>query len=185
MRFLTGLLVGVVLLSAPLAAQASRPLRFGVGGGMTFVTGEDRDVYKDGFNVQGTISLDIPSVQLAARFDLMYHRLSSKEQSFGDSLVFGDFSVIAGALSAVYAFSPGASVQPFVSGGFGLYRSEADAVLYGRPVSGSATDFGIVGGLGLQFTAGRVRPYVEARVHNIFGEGGSAQIYPVTVGLLF
>ena len=185
MRCSAAIGVGVVLLSTPLVAQTSRPFQFGIGGGMTFVTGEDRDFYKDGFNVQGTVSVDVPSLQIAARFDLMYHRLAGKEAAVGDSLVLGDFSVLAGALSAVYAFSPGASVRPFVSGGFGVYRSEAEAVLYGNPVSGSATDFGIVGGFGLQFTAGRVRPYVEARVHNIFGDGGSEQLYPITVGVFF
>lgn len=59
------------------------------------------------------------------------------------------------------------------------------AVHYGQPVEGSSTDFGLTGGVGLAFPVGRMQGRVEARLHNIFGEGSSAQMYPLSTGVMF
>lgn len=174
----------------PLQAQNTRPLQFGLGGGVTLIAGEDRDFYKDGFNLQGGASYEVPALNITTRLDVMYHRLAGRNVGDGssepDTLLIGDFNTIAGVLSASYhLLSSTHPLRPYVNFGLGLYRSEQDATLYGRAVSTTATDFGLAGGLGVSYAVRRARFFAESRVHNIFGDGGSARIYPITVGAMF
>lgn len=191
-RIALSLFAAMLFVPVSLWGQSSRPFELGIGGGITFVTGDDRDFYKDGFHLQGSVGLDIPVWGLAARLDVMYHKLPGKDVSdqtvpgAPDTLFVGDFSTIAGALSALYYLTAAeTSVRPYINFGIGLYFSEQDAVKYEQPVSGSSTDFGLVGGLGLRFGLGPLSAFAEARIHNIFGDGGSAQIYPLTIGAMF
>ncbi len=178
--------------AVPLQAQSTRPLKLGLGGGVTLIAGGDRDFYKDGFNVLGSASYDFPGLNIETRLDVMYHRLAGRnlsdqsDPSGPDTLLIGDFSTIAGALTASYYLSSVTrALRPYVNFGFGLYRSEQDVVHYDQPKSASATDFGLVGGFGVSFAVRRARLFAETRIHNIFGDGGSARFYPVTVGAMF
>ncbi len=184
-------LIGL-LVASPLAAQSSAPIKLGLGGGLTAIAGEDRDFYKDGFNVQGMASYDLSSVPLTARLDVMYHRLGGRNLSdqsdpnLPDTLLIGSFSTVAAALTASYQLTSYARpVQPYVNFGLGLYRSEQNGTLYNQPATATSTDLGLVGGLGISFGTGGSRFFAEARVHNIFGDGGSGRIYPFTVGGMF
>lgn len=168
----------------PLGGQVPRPVQIGLGAGLTLLTGEDRDFWNDGFHAQGTVTVNLPTLPIGLRAEVAYHRVGSKDRSTGsaDTLVLGDLSVVAGIASVVYHFSPPASpVRPYVLVGAGLFRTEADAVLYGTSVSGSSTDFGMALGVGARF--GRL--FAEGRLLNIFGDGDSAQLYPLTVGVVF
>lgn len=186
MRSLVLLVTPALFIASAAVAQTARPLRVGVGGGMTFVTGEDRDFFKDGFNFQGRLQYNLPALPLGIRLDVMYHKLPSKDQSSGDTLVVGDLDFIAGALNAVYTLSAAQNtLRPYITGGLGLYRAEAKGVLYGQDVSGSSTDFGITGGVGLSLRFSSLEAFAEARIHNIFSEGESAQMYPLVLGLMF
>lgn len=179
----------LVFTAGTLAAQERRPTRFGVGAGMTLLTGEDRDFFKDGLNVHGSLAVPLRRAGLDLRFDLGYHRIGGKGRFTApppsDSLQLGDFNVIALTAGVQYYPSAGLRARGYLIGGLGLYRTEANAVHYGQDVQGSSTDFGVTGGVGLSLPLGRMRGFVEARLHNIFGEGSSAQMYPVTVGVMF
>lgn len=184
------LLLCVLLLTAgTLAAQERRPTSFGLGAGMTFLTGEDRDFFNDGLNVHGSLAVPLRRAGLDLRFDLGYHRIGGKDRFTApppsDSLQLGDFNVIALTAGVQYAPSASLGTRVYLVGGLGLYRTEAKAVHYGQAVQGSSTDFGMTGGVGLSVPLGRMRGFVEGRFHNIFGEGSSAQMYPVTVGVMF
>ena len=177
--------------AAPLGAQVPRPVQLGIGIGLTLLTGEDRDFFSDGFNAAGNVTVNIPAARIGLRAEVMYQALRGKDRGLGppggpDTLVLGDFNVVAGIASLVYHLSPPLSpARPYVLLGGGLFRTEADAVYYGTPVSGSSTDFGIAVGAGVRFRVGGVRLFAEGRLHSIFGEGESARVYPVTVGVVF
>jgi hypothetical protein len=163
-------------------AQTPRPFRLSLGGGMTFVTGEDRTYFSDGFNIAGAVRVNVPAAGIGLRFEVSYSDIGSKdEMDMGDTLVLGDFNVIGGTVSAMYNLGLPAPTRPYILFGGGMFRTEASATLYGTPRNGATTDFGVTAGLGMNFRAG----YIELRVHNIFGDGGSARLYPVTVGLIF
>lgn len=174
--------------ASPGRAQTPRPFRLSLGGGMTLLSGEDRTYFNNGYNVAGAVRIAVPAAGIGLRFEVSYSGIGSKDVSNpGDTLVLGDFSVLAGTVAATYELSrvPGAPTRPYVLFGGGMFRTEADATLYGQPANGSSTDFGITAGIGLNFRLGGLQAYAEARLHNIFGEGDSATLYPLTVGLVF
>jgi Outer membrane protein beta-barrel domain len=74
-------------------------------------------------------------------------------------------------------------LRPYLLAGLGIYnyRLRGDDV----PSTGdfNRTDFGLSGGLGLNFDLGRVGLFAESRYHNVFSEGSNLQYIPVTIGL--
>jgi hypothetical protein len=188
-RFGSLLACALLVATGTLGAQTSRTVNVGLGAGLTLLTGEDRDFFKDGLNLQASVAVPLRSAGIDLRFDLGYHRIGGKDRFTApppsDTLQLGDFNVIALTASAQYYPSPAAPARMYLIAGFGLYRLEAKAVHYGQAVEGSSTDFGAAGGVGVSFRLGGMRGFVEGRIHNIFGDGGSAQLYPVTVGVLF
>jgi hypothetical protein len=75
--------------------------------------------------------------------------------------------------------------RPYVLFGPGLFRVEQEGVLYDQPVSGAQSRFGISAGGGVAFPVGPLAAFAEARVHNVFADGGSARLYPIVVGVQF
>ena len=191
--FLLALATGAFVHAATLSAQSPvRPFSLGIAGGPTFVTGEDRDFYKIGWHVQGSVGVPIPGWSMALRADAMYHRVPGRNRSTQtvagapDTLFIGDLSLLGFTANALlYTGSPTSLVRPYIIAGFGPYRIENKAVLYGQAVTATATKMGVAGGIGISLNALVTRLYAEARVHNVFAEGGSARVYPLTVGFLF
>jgi hypothetical protein len=174
------------------AAQGHRPFDLALSGGPTFLTGADRGFYKVGYHGQISALVPIHAAGFTLRADAIYLDVPGRDRSTQtvagapDTLLIGDLNVFGGALSAVvYPGSPSASVRPYLNVGGGLYRVESEGILYGQKVSGTETKFGVLGGVGVTFPVGRTRAFAEARVHNIFADGGSARIYPVSLGLIF
>ena len=178
---------------AALSAQTPvRPFTLGIAAGPTFVTGEDRDFYRTGFHAQGSIGVPLPGLSMALRADVMYHRVDGRDRSTQtfpggpDTLLIGDLNLLGFTANALfYTGSPTSLVRPYVIAGVGPYRVENKAVLYGQHVSASATKLGVNGGIGISVNALVTRLFAEARVHNVFVEGGSARVYPLTVGFSF
>lgn len=178
--------------AVPLAhAQTPRPFRLGLAGGATFLGGEDRDFFHDGFHVAGSVRINVPAAQIGLRLEGAYSGIGGRNKSTQmtpggpDTLLLGDFNVLSGTISASYDLAPPSPTRPYLLVGGGIFRTEAEAVKYGQPVSGTATDFGLTAGLGLNFHLGGMAAFAEARVHNIFGDGGSARLYPLSVGVVF
>jgi hypothetical protein len=191
--FLIALAVGGAVSVGPLSAQTPlRPFTIGISGGATFVTGEDRDFYNTGYNAQGSIGIPLPGLSMALRIDAMYHKIPGQNRSTQtvagapDTLFIGDLSLLGFTANAqFYTGSPTSLVRPYVIAGAGPYRIENKGVLYGQNVSASATKMGVTGGIGVTVNALATRLFAEARVHNVFADGGSARVYPLTVGFFF
>jgi hypothetical protein len=178
-------------------AQTTRPFSFELGGGASFLAGNDRTFYHDGYHVQAGISIPVSAVsrQLSLGANVFYNSFRGKGVSDQtvpggpDTLRLGNFSVLAGTVSARWLFidpTPVArGIAPYLTLGGGVYRIESEAELYGRHVSGSDTKPGATMGLGLAFPLAGTSAFVEARVHDVFTEGGSAKLYPLTFGIRF
>ncbi|MDZ7631797.1 MAG: hypothetical protein U5K74_10735 [Gemmatimonadaceae bacterium] len=76
-------------------------------------------------------------------------------------------STIAGAKDATFV--------PYVIGGVGVYNG----------TEGIGTKFGINGGGGVTFKLSGFDAFAEARFHNIFTDGFSSRIIPVSFGINF
>ena len=175
--------------------QIAHPLQFVLGGGASFLVGDDRKFYHDGYNVQAGFSMATPNPQLSVDATVFYHGFKGKGVSdqvvagAPDTLRLGDFSVLAGTIGARWRLTDAARsasrLVPYLAFGGGVYRIESEAQLYGQHVSGADTRAGITTGLGLSFPLGASTGFVEARVHKVFVSGGSSNLYPLTFGVRF
>jgi hypothetical protein len=156
--------VAVLAWAAPLSAQG---VRFGAAAGPTFILEEDGGT---DFHALGTVafggSADRP---LSFRVDGMYQ--------LGD-----EADILDGTANAVYSFdvSEETRFRPYLIGGVGVYNINPDA-------GDSSTEFGINAGAGFNVPVGQgtTRLFGEARFHNVFREGESLNLLPITLGIMF
>jgi Outer membrane protein beta-barrel domain len=93
--------------------------------------------------------------------------------------------VLNANLSGILEFPMGTTgnIRPYLLAGAGVYSHK----LHGNDVAvgagDSQTDFGVSGGLGLNFDVGRFGLFAESRFHNVFANGSDLQYIPMTVGV--
>ena len=161
------------------AQAGSRPFSLGISGGASFPVGEGSDGVDMGFNVTGHLAVQ-PSVSpVGLRFDLGYNRWAV--DGFDANV-----RTISGTANAMFMLpaSSGSSIRPYISGGLGLYNSGVS----GDDVpdnTDSETDFGLNGGVGIDFGLSGLATFVEARYHTIFTEGSRTSFIPVVFGIRF
>jgi len=165
-----GLAVGMaaammaLTVAAPVEAQG---LRFGAGGGPTFNLEEGGGT---DFHALGTLafggSADRP---VGFRVDGTY--------TLGDAA-----DIVHGSGNVVYNFSVSEDTRfrPYLIGGGGVYYLD-------REVGDGTTEFGINAGAGFNVPIGQgnSRLFGEARFHNVFTEGESFNLFPITLGIMF
>lgn len=174
--------------AVPASAQlASSPMRFGVVGGGTFPVGNLSHASASGWNAGALVELGLPLVPLGFRVEGVWHQLGSKDGTFFDpgsglTSTSEKARVVAVTLDATYAFGPQPIIKPYIIGGVGGYNVRFE------PSSGGAfseTRFGINFGAGLRVQLTGFSTFVEARWHDIFTTGTSAQMLPIDVGVTF
>lgn len=169
MRRLAIGLTAAVLLAWTGAAPLDAQVRFGVAGGPTFSL---EDGGGTDFHGLGTLafggSADRP---VSFRVDGMYQ--------LGDGA-----DVLSGTGNVVYSFSVSDETRfrPYLIGGGGVYNFNPD-----DDFIDSSTEFGINAGAGFTVPIGQgaTRLFGEARFHNIFTEGESTNLLPVSIGVMF
>ena len=159
------------------AVEAQSPIRFGIAGGLTLPTGDDKDFFDNGFHGQVMLGFGMMALPVKLRADLSYHSFGGKENTLADG---ADARVISGAVNAIVGMG-GIGVKPYLTGGLGMYNQKVEA--FGEDVT--ETDFGINGGVGIEFSLTGMSTFLEARYVNIFSEGESTGIIPITFGILF
>ena len=193
------MLVGVAAVLAlavaggtPVAAQVavSSPVRFGVTGGLTVPTGSLSDYSGTGWNAGALVDVGFPLLPLGFRVDAMWQQLPGKLASDGLSTA---TRFIDGTLNATYSFGGLSAVNFYFIGGLGVYNVRMEARQTTYPPAGaftqtttsSETRFGLNGGAGVRFRLSGMSTFIEARWHDVFTSGRSAQIVPVSVGIVF
>ena len=171
----------VTLLAAPsLSAQGNR---FALGGGATFPTGDYGDIAKTGWHATGSINFGRHDSRFGFLIDGTYSELGLKDT--------GTFEVrhqwIYGTGNLVFRFKRAGSSKfnPYIIGGGGVYHSKGigkDIDLFGDT---SATDFGVNGGLGLNYGLTGIVLYLEARYHTVFSDPSNNNFIPITIGIRF
>jgi hypothetical protein len=176
MKRLTSLFaaVAVMVIMSAGVAEAQSPIRFGIAGGLSVPTGDAGDGFENGFHGQVMLGFGMMMLPVKLRADLSYHSFGGKDGTFFEG---ADQRVISGALNANIGMG-GIGVKPYLSGGLGVYNSKVED-LEGQ------TDFGINGGVGLEFTLTGMSTFLEARYVNVFTEGESTAFIPITFGILF
>ncbi|MDQ2766167.1 MAG: porin family protein [Gemmatimonadota bacterium] len=169
--------LAVLLCTWSLSAQSVdiRPVRFGIMAGATVPVDLLSDATGTGFNIGALVSIRIPRVPLSVRIDGQWHQLGGSGPTANCSFTPGggdycpepiDFRVIDGTADLVYTFRDALPTNFYVIAGGGVYRERAVAPADNNS-RGSATKFGVNGGVGLNVKLGTIGGFLEARYHNI------------------
>jgi opacity protein-like surface antigen len=169
--------VAMAIVMSASAVEAQSPIRFGLAGGLSLPTGEDKDIIKTGFHGQIMLGFGMIALPVKLRADLSYHSFDGKDEPFLED---ASFRIISGALNAIVGMG-GIGVKPYFTGGLGMYNGKLE--ILGE--EDSVTDFGLNGGLGLEFSLTGMSTFLEARYIHIFTEEEATQIIPITFGILF
>ena len=173
---------------APAArAQAVHPFSFGLSAGGAFLTGNDRDSWRDGFAAQGTLALGFPVLPVQLRADLGYQTFQGRATGTGPTATgVGDLTVWSGTLSLV-ARSTGSwgIVRPYLAAGGGVYRTGVDDIVAGQTRHENKTGGGLTGALGVTVPVAGINAFFEGRLHSFSLEGNSLRTYPVVAGFMF
>jgi len=197
------LAVAAIALSASVAqaqtAVTTRPYTFGVSAGVSIPSGDlsskDQDAEtiggaQTGFNVNGILGYESPSLPFGIRAELMYNRFGVDKDYLGGADA--DYSVLGGNVNAVFNLGTGMAARPYVIAGVGYSQLKVTVDAGGADVSSSKSGVGFNGGLGLRFPLGAMSTFVEARYHYIMTEDKNAdipvsntQFIPISFGVMF
>ena len=162
------------------SAQAQRMYSVGVSAGAAMPTGDFGEAASMGYNVTGSLGLNVAALPVSFRLDGMLNQFSLKDFDEVGARVLGANANVMYAL-------PGVAVRPYVIGGAGMYNIKAT----GDNVEGEAqTEFGLNGGLGAQFSLSGFKTFAEARFHHVMSKDDETgapnmQFSPISFGIMF
>jgi len=147
-----------------------------------------------GFTVVGSIGFKRVSSPIGFRVEAQYTRLGlDEDMRFGGGgapeVADGHVGILSGTGNLVLAAPVARVLRPYLIGGLGIYRLSSEIGHNGSvsnnpyTPSRSETSFGLNGGAGLELAVGKLRTFVEARLHSVFTEGEQANFVPVTIGV--
>jgi hypothetical protein len=171
-------IAAILSISTVAQAQDAKGARFGISGGLTVPIGSLGDGYGSGFNLQGHATIKPSSFPLDLRGDAGFWTNSGKTVRVGGiSGSNPSLTLFTVNGNVVYNFegAKDATFVPYVLGGAGIYTGNRSF----------GTHFGINGGGGVTFKLAGFDAFVEGRLHNVFGDGGSARLIPVSFGIMF
>lgn len=174
--------IGTLCAASSLWGQGNR---FALGGGATFPTGSYKDVANTGWHGTGSINFGRHDSRFGLLVDGTYAELGLDAETPTGSLDVRQ-QWMYGTGNLVYRFKRAgeSKAQPYIIAGGGVYHSKGigkDADLFGDT---SSTDFGVNGGVGLNYTFRGIVPFIEARYHTVFSDPDTHFI-PLTVGIRF
>ena len=183
---IAGLLLALFVFPSYALAQREDQFVWGIGGGATFPAGYAEDNHKTGAHGLALFGIGSVDSPFGIRFDGLYTSLGDGNSNGlpvnqGEARV---FSIMGNGLVSIY----GSNRRIYAIGGIGGFWYNPD----GQGTS-SVNDFVMGGGLGIWMP--RINGFLEARWLNMYralpdpvtGLKGkkSAQLYPVTLGIIF
>ncbi|HYW30459.1 MAG TPA: outer membrane beta-barrel protein [Gemmatimonas sp.] len=178
---LFGLAALVALPAAVSAQESTRPVSFGVSGGLSLPVGDFGEGSDAGFNGTAHLMFKPASfTNLSLRADLGYDRFAVKNLDLNTRII-----SLSG--NAIYAFpqtNPGI-VRPYVLGGVGGYNAKVTGEDLDGDLDDASTNLGVQGGGGINFQLSGFATFIEAKYVNIFTEGNSTGFIPITFGIRF
>ncbi len=148
---------------------------FWLGAGVTMPQGDYGDLASMGFHGMGAVSFGLGAGPLGVRVEGVYHRTSLEND------VDGNTSIIGGMANLMYSFTTAGTVKPYLLGGAGYFKADAEVTGFG---SFDESDLGFGGGGGVTFAMGGTTLFAEVRYITVGGDV-EADFLPITVGLKF
>ncbi|MBC7842617.1 MAG: hypothetical protein H7099_09900 [Gemmatimonadaceae bacterium] len=179
-RILVGAAVFAAMVgtASSVQAQSTSGPQFGISGGLNLPIGDIGNGFSTGFNLQAHASAKPSSFPLGLRGDAGLWTLGGKTVSSGGiSGSNPSLTLFTVNGNVVYNFegAKDATFVPYIIGGAGIYSGNRNF----------GTQFGVNGGGGVTFKLAGFDAFAEGRFHNIFGNGGSARIIPLSFGIMF
>ena len=178
-KFVAGAAVfAAMFATAPtVRAQKSSGPQLGISGGLTLPLGNLGDGYGSGFNLQAHASAKPSSFPFGLRADAGLWTNSGKTVSTGGiSGSNPSLTLFTVNGNVIYNFegAKDATFVPYVIGGAGVYSGNRNF----------GTKLGLNAGGGVTFKLAGFDAFTEARFHNIFADGGSARLIPISFGIM-
>ena len=152
-------------------ATILKPVQVGVAAGAAIPVSDLGNSFSTGFNLTGTIGINVPLLPIGFRIDAAYNQFGAKGTSNLNAK-------IAGVSGNVVFSVPGAViVSPYLIGGVGYYRVSSSAT-----GSVASNNFGFNAGAGVKLPLLVFSAFAEARYNRVSENGGSTSFVPVTLG---
>ena len=162
---------------ATVPASAQGGCKFGVSGGAALPMGDLGDAVKTGWGGGVTLMMRAPDAKVGFGIDAQFSRLAYKD------ILGVDPNATLNLYGAMARLDFAAGDAFYLLGGAGLFRSEITADDDGPDLGDTNnTDFAVQGGVGFNFGPGL---FLEGKFVNVFTEGQSTQLIPITVGIRF
>ena len=179
--FVGAAVIAAMVSIAPAAqGQQQGSVTFGVSGGLTLPIGDISNTNGSGFNIQGHAGFRPSAIPFGLRADVGLWTNPGKTITpigGGTTQSYEGITWFVANVNGVFNFEAAkdATFVPYAIGGIGVYNGS----------EGIGTKFGINGGGGVTFKLSGVDAFAEARFHNIFTDGNSARLVPISFGVNF
>lgn len=178
LRFGAAVLSAIMAAAPAVQAQKADAVTFGVSGGLTLPVGRIGDTQGTGFNLQGHATYKPSSVPFGLRGDVGYWSTPGKSITAitgGPSVKYSSVNWFTVNGNVIYHFegAKDATFVPYVIGGAGLYSANRNL----------GTKFGVNAGGGVTFRLAGIDAFTEARLHNVFTDGSSSRLIPISFGV--
>jgi hypothetical protein len=168
------LLLTAALVVAPTVAMAQNPFHFNIAAGVALPTGDLGDVADVGYNLTAGIGMRPALSPLGFRVEGSYNAFNAQSDlGIGDHT----FEIKGVDANLIYDFMPvtkTVGVSLYGIGGLG-----------GFATGDGDTHLGWNVGAGLRLPLTGFSGYLEARFHQVNGNGGNANYFPIVFGLSF
>ena len=174
--------VAMTVVMSASVAEAQSPIRFGIAGGLSMPTSDLGDFVENGFHGQFMLGFGMMALPVKLRADVTYHSMGLEGPGVPGVDSDDNLRVISGALNGIVSMA-GIGIKPYLTAGVGFYNQKIGDL-------DAENDFGLNGGVGLEFGLTGISAFLEARYVKIFvgdddGEDFSSAIIPITFGIMF
>lgn len=171
----TLMVVGTTAAKAQMSGSLTRPLSFGIAGGIAVPAGTLSNVANTGSNVTGILGLKLPILPIGLRADASYSSFGYKSAAAGNGSAH-----VGNVTGNVVVSMPFLLLHPYVLGGLGYYGVSAS---YAKSANGMGYDLGT--GLSLNIPITGISVFAEARYNHVNTGGVNTQFTPIEIGVMF
>jgi outer membrane protein with beta-barrel domain len=181
-RFVSGIVVVLVVALATARVVHAQGAEFSLGGGVDLPLSNFDDAFKTGFHGLAGVSVIPSGWPVGIQVDGTYSQYSDDSPAdIKEQLIYGTANI-------VYKFktSEESRFRPYLIGGGGVYNAKLKGDDVPTGFDNSETKFGINVGAGFDIKAGAVGLFAEGRFHDVFiSDVPNLKFIPITVGIRF
>lgn len=158
------------------SAEAQRPFRIGVAGGVSVPVSDLGDEANTGFVLRANISIKPIGLPFTLQAEGGWNEWGIKDAD-------GNIRSLSLTANVLYDFPTYTPLKPYILGLGGLYHLTSSTDVGPGTFSSSSNKFGLGAGVGLRMPLGGLDTYFEARYTHVLDS--SVSFVPITFGVRF